>query len=49
MLRFDRATYLSLQFSFYERSSNSQLGSDVLPFLKLLNIFVQKFICVFFI
>ena len=40
MLRFDTATYLSLlfQFIFPERLSNSLLESDVLLFLKFINI-----------
>ena len=40
MLRFDRATYLSLLFKFIlsERLSNSLWGSDVLLFSGLINI-----------
>ena len=40
MLRFDKATYLSLLFKFIlsERSSNSLCGSDVLLFEEFINI-----------
>ena len=40
MLRFDKATYLSLLFKFVlsESLSNSQSGSDVLLFLEVINI-----------
>ena len=40
MLRFDRATYLSVlfKFTFSERLSHSLLGSDVLLFLEFTNI-----------
>ena len=40
MLRFDKATYLSLLFKFIlsERFSNSLWGSDVLVFSELINI-----------
>ena len=39
MLRFDRATYLSLLFKciFSEKLSNSLLGSDALLFLEFIN------------
>ena len=40
MLRFYRATYLSIlfKFNFSERLSNSLWGSDVLLFLEFINI-----------
>ena len=45
MLRFDKATYLSLlfKFSLSERLSNSVLGSDVLLFSESINIVSMLF------
>ena len=40
MLRFEKATYLSLLFKFilFERLSNNLQGSDILPFSEFINI-----------